>query len=72
MPGARPEPEYAAAGVTTASPEMATGLTQGGQSGIGSTAIQMAKAWGARVFCTVGSAEKAAAARDAGADAAIN
>jgi len=49
-----------------------TVLIHGGTSGIGITAIQMAKAWGARVFCTVGSAEKAAAARDAGADAAIN
>lgn len=49
-----------------------TVLIHGGTSGIGITAIQMAKAWGARVFCTVGSADKAKAARDAGADAAIN
>jgi putative PIG3 family NAD(P)H quinone oxidoreductase len=49
-----------------------TALIHGGTSGIGITAIQMAKAWGARVFCTVGSAEKAVAARAAGADAAIN
>jgi putative PIG3 family NAD(P)H quinone oxidoreductase len=49
-----------------------TALIHGGTSGIGITAIQMAKAWGARVFCTVGSDEKAAAAREAGADAAIN
>ena len=47
-------------------------LVQGGTSGIGVTAIQMAKAWGARVFCTVGNAEKAAAAKKLGADAAIN
>ena len=49
-----------------------TALIHGGTSGIGITAIQMAKAWGARVFCTVGSAEKATAAREVGADAAIN
>jgi putative PIG3 family NAD(P)H quinone oxidoreductase len=49
-----------------------TVLVHGGTSGIGVTAIQMAKAWGARVFCTVGSADKAAAARGLGADAAIN
>ena len=49
-----------------------TVLIHGGTSGIGITAIQMAKAWGARVFCTVGSAEKADAAREVGADAAIN
>ena len=34
-----------------------TTLIHGGTSGIGITAIQMAKAWGARVLCTVGSAE---------------
>ena len=49
-----------------------TALIHGGTSGIGVTAIQMAKAWGARVFCTVGNAEKAAAAKKLGADAAIN
>jgi NADPH2:quinone reductase len=49
-----------------------TALIHGGTSGIGITAIQMAKAWGARVLCTVGSAEKVTAAREAGADAAIN
>jgi NADPH:quinone reductase len=47
-------------------------LIHGGTSGIGITAIQMAKAWGARAFCTVGTPEKAAAARALGADAAIN
>jgi putative PIG3 family NAD(P)H quinone oxidoreductase len=49
-----------------------TVLVHGGTSGIGITAIQMAKAWDARVFCTVGSADKAAAAKSIGADAAIN
>jgi NADPH:quinone reductase-like Zn-dependent oxidoreductase len=36
------------------------------------TAIQMAKAWGATVYCTVGNAEKAQACRAVGADAAID
>ncbi len=49
-----------------------TALIHGGTSGIGITAIQMAKAWGARAFCTVGTPEKVAAAREVGADAAIN
>jgi NADPH2:quinone reductase len=47
-------------------------LVHGGSSGIGMTAIQMAKAWGATVYCTVGNAEKAQACRDVGADAAID
>ncbi len=47
-------------------------LIQGGSSGIGVTAIQLAKAAGARVFVTVGSDEKAQACRALGADAAIN
>jgi putative PIG3 family NAD(P)H quinone oxidoreductase len=48
-------------------------LIHGGSSGIGTTAIQMAKAWGAKVYVTVGSAEKAlACTRDLGADHAIN
>ena len=46
-------------------------LVHGGSSGIGTTAIQLAKAFGARVIVTVGSAEKAAACRDLGADLAI-
>ena len=46
-------------------------LVQGGSSGIGVTAIQLAKAWGATVIVTVGSAEKAAACRALGADHAI-
>jgi NADPH:quinone reductase len=49
-----------------------TVLIHGGSSGIGITAIQMAKAWGATVYCTVGSTEKADACRAIGADAAIN
>ena len=47
-------------------------LVQGGSSGIGVTAIQMAKAWGAKVIVTVGSDEKAAACLSLGADHAIN
>ncbi|MBA4344825.1 MAG: NAD(P)H-quinone oxidoreductase [Methylibium sp.] len=47
-------------------------LIHGGSSGIGVTAIQLAKAFGARVLVTVGSAEKAAACLELGADVAIN
>jgi NADPH:quinone reductase len=47
-------------------------LVHGGSSGIGVTAIQMAKAWGAHVIVTVGSADKAAACRALGADHAID
>ena len=47
-------------------------LIHGGSSGIGITAIQIAKAWGATVYCTVGNAEKAQACLDVGADAAID
>ena len=47
-------------------------LVQGGSSGIGVTAIQLAKASGATVIVTVGSAEKAAACRGLGADHAID
>ncbi|MFC7395852.1 NAD(P)H-quinone oxidoreductase [Chelatococcus sp. GCM10030263] len=47
-------------------------LVHGGTSGIGTTAIQLAAAFGARVFATAGSAEKCAACRDLGADIAIN
>ncbi len=46
-------------------------LVQGGSSGIGVTAIQMAKVAGARVIVTVGSPEKAQACMDLGADHAI-
>ena len=49
-----------------------TFLVHGGSSGIGLTAIQLAKAFGARVFCTVGNADKAQACVQAGADVAIN
>ncbi|MBK1614220.1 NAD(P)H-quinone oxidoreductase [Rubrivivax gelatinosus] len=47
-------------------------LVQGGTSGIGVTAIQLAKAFGATVFVTAGSDEKCAAALAVGADHAIN
>jgi len=46
-------------------------LIQGGSSGIGVTAIQMAKALGAKVIVTVGNAEKAQACLALGADHAI-
>jgi NADPH2:quinone reductase len=49
-----------------------TVLIQGGTSGIGVTAIQLAKAVGARVIATAGSDEKCAACLTLGADAAIN
>jgi putative PIG3 family NAD(P)H quinone oxidoreductase len=47
-------------------------LVHGGSSGIGLTAIQLAKARGATVLCTVGSAEKAQACTALGADHAID
>ena len=47
-------------------------LVQGGTSGIGVTAIQMAKAAGATVIATAGSDEKCAACLQLGADHAIN
>jgi len=47
-------------------------LIQGGTSGVGVTAIQLAKAMGARVFATAGSDDKCAACLALGADAAIN
>ena len=49
-----------------------TFLVQGGSSGIGVTAIQMAKALGAKVIATAGSDEKCAACIKLGADHAIN
>ncbi len=49
-----------------------TVLIHGGSSGIGVTAIQLAKAFGATVFVTAGSAEKCQACLALGADAAIN
>ena len=47
-------------------------LVHGGTSGIGTTAIQLAKAFGAFVATTAGSDEKVAACRSLGADLAIN
>ncbi len=47
-------------------------LVHGGSSGIGTTAIQLAKAFGARVIATAGSADKCKACLDLGADQAIN
>ena len=49
-----------------------TFLVQGGTSGIGVTAIQLAKAMGAKVLATAGSDEKCQACLDLGADHAIN
>lgn len=49
-----------------------TFLVHGGTSGIGTTAIQLAKLFGARVFATCGSEEKAARCLALGADRAIN
>lgn len=47
-------------------------LVHGGSSGIGTTAIQLAHTFGARVFATAGSAEKCAACMALGAERAIN
>jgi putative PIG3 family NAD(P)H quinone oxidoreductase len=47
-------------------------LVHGGSSGIGTTAIQLARARGARVFATAGSAEKCAVCVELGAERAIN
>lgn len=47
-------------------------LVHGGSSGIGTTAIQIASALGARVFATAGSAEKCAVCERLGAEQAIN
>jgi NADPH:quinone reductase len=47
-------------------------IVHGGTSGIGTTAIQLAHAFGARVFATAGSDEKCAFCRKIGADEAIN
>ncbi|MFI1767757.1 NAD(P)H-quinone oxidoreductase [Streptomyces sp. NPDC020800] len=49
-----------------------TFLMHGGAGGIGTTAIQIAKARGARVVTTVGGPEQAARVRELGADLAIN
>jgi NADPH2:quinone reductase len=47
-------------------------MIHGGTSGIGTTAIQLAKAFGARVIATAGSAEKCQACLDLGADRVVN
>lgn len=47
-------------------------LVHGGSSGIGTTAIQLARAMGARVFTTAGSADKCRACETLGAERAIN
>jgi putative PIG3 family NAD(P)H quinone oxidoreductase len=47
-------------------------LVHGGSSGIGTTAIQLAKARGATVFATAGSKEKSTACEELGADLAVN
>jgi NADPH:quinone reductase len=47
-------------------------FVNGGTGGVGSTVVQMAKAIGARVITTAGSAEKVALARQLGADVAVN
>jgi putative PIG3 family NAD(P)H quinone oxidoreductase len=47
-------------------------LVHGGTSGIGTTAIQLAKAFGAKVIATAGSADKCKACLDLGADRAVN
>lgn len=47
-------------------------LVHGGSSGIGTTAIQLARAFGARVFATAGNAAKCAACARLGAERAIN
>jgi len=47
-------------------------LVQGGSSGVGTAAIQIAKHWGAKVIATTGSDEKARRLRQLGADAPID
>jgi len=47
-------------------------LVHGGSSGIGTTAIQLANAFGARVFTTAGSDEKCKACKGLGAEVALN
>jgi NADPH:quinone reductase len=47
-------------------------FVNGGTGGVGSMVVQMAKAAGARIIATAGSAEKCAAAKALGADAAVN
>jgi NADPH2:quinone reductase len=47
-------------------------FVNGGTGGVGSTVVQMAKAAGARIIATAGSAEKCAALKSLGADVAVN
>jgi len=47
-------------------------FVNGGTGGVGSTVVQMAKAAGARIIATAGSAEKCAALKTLGADVAVN
>ncbi len=47
-------------------------LVHGGSSGVGTAAIQIARAWGARVACTVGNDEKARRCRELGAELTVN
>lgn len=47
-------------------------LVHGGSSGIGTTAIQLANTFGARVFATAGSGAKCKACRELGAEVAVN
>jgi putative PIG3 family NAD(P)H quinone oxidoreductase len=47
-------------------------LVHGGASGIGTTAIQIGRALGARVACTAGSADKLARCRELGAELTVN
>jgi putative PIG3 family NAD(P)H quinone oxidoreductase len=47
-------------------------LVHGGASGVGTVAIQLARAHRARVFCTAGTADKLARCRELGADVAIS
>ena len=49
-----------------------TVLVQAGASGVGTVAIQLAKAWGARVLATASTEEKLALCRSLGADVTIN
>ncbi|QIE57895.1 NAD(P)H-quinone oxidoreductase [Pikeienuella piscinae] len=49
-----------------------TFLVHGGSSGIGTTAIQLANAFGARVFTTAGGDDKTAICRELGAEIAVN
>ena len=47
-------------------------LVQGGSSGIGSIAVQMAKLWGAKVIATAGGADKCQRLKDLGVDLVID